>query len=194
MRVVRMDASVSLVMVSLLKDLVGADAGGADRPVALMVHRRRIDIYAADLAMLDLDRINGPHTLGDELRAVARMFAENEDRPLVALALEGLDLGTQIVRAKRAADHVGVRTAERAVEAIVSATAADVKRREEHNAVAVDVALELPGGLEDPLATLLVIRSQQDGRFLQRQGLFGHALGDDLGDHLGGRFVQEQTV
>ena len=122
------------------------------------------------------------------------MLAEDQDRPLVALPLQGLDLGPQVVLAERAADLVGVGTAKGAVQAIVLATAAHVERREEHDAVAVNVALQLPGGLENLLAAFLVVGRQQDGRLGQRQRLLGHALGDHGGKLFPRGPVLEQTV
>ena len=92
-------------MVGFLEDLVGADSRRPDRGESGMVHGGRVDVHAADLAVIDLDRIDRPHALGDELGAVGRVLAEDQDRPLVALPLQGLDLGPQVVRAERAADQ-----------------------------------------------------------------------------------------
>ena len=180
-RLPRMHLGIGLVMIGLLEDLVGADSRRPDRGISGVVHGGRVDVHAADLAVIDLDRIDRPHALGDELGAVGRVLAEDQDRPLVALPLQGLDLGPQVVRAERAADLVGIRAAKGAVQAVILATAAHVQRREQHDAVAVDVAFQLPGGLEDLLAAFLVVGRQQHGRFGQRQGLLGHALGDHGG-------------
>ena len=106
-RLPRMHLGVGLVMVGLLEDLVGADARRPDRGISGVIHGGRVDVHAADLAVIDLDRVDRPHALGDELGAVGRVLAEDQDRPLVALPLQGLDLGPQVVRAERAADSSG---------------------------------------------------------------------------------------
>ena len=108
------------------------------------------------------------------------MLAEDEDDPLVAVVLQGLDLGPQVGLRERAMDLLGIGTAEAAILAIVGAFVAHVQRRKEHDAVAVDVALQLPGGGEDLLDAHRVVGGQQHGRLLDARALLGHALGDHV--------------
>ena len=98
----------------------------------------------------------------------------------MSLPLERLDLAAKLLRAQRAAQGGGVRAAEGAVQAVVGAIVADVERGEDHDPVAVDFALELPRGGEDPLAALGVVGRQQHGCLLQLQRLLGQALGQHV--------------
>ena len=147
-----MHAGVGLVMIGLLEDLVGADARRLDRGIAGVVQRGGVDVHAADLAVADLDRIDRPHALGDELGAVAtgarRRPGSSACGPCAPGPRPG-PAGRPRLSVRRTAS--GLERRKRAVQAIVRATAAHVQRREEHDAVAVDVALQLPGGLEDLL-------------------------------------------
>ena len=73
-----MNAGVGLVVIGLLEDLVGADAGRLDRGVAVVVQRGGVDVHAADFAVAGLDRIDRPHALGHEL---GRRSADARRRP-----------------------------------------------------------------------------------------------------------------
>ena len=119
------------------------------------------------------------------------MLAEDEDQPLVPLVLQGQHLLADVVFVERAADLLPVRAAERAVQAIVRALVADVQRGEQHDAVAVHVAFQLPRGVENLLDQRRLVRRQQRGRLLHRQRLLRQALGDDVADLAGlGRPIQ----
>ena len=107
--------------------------------IAVVVQRGGVDVHAADLAVADAYLIDVANAVGDELGVVVRMLAEDEDQPLVPLSFQGLDLAAHLVRVQRAAHGVLVRAAKRAVGAVVDALVADVQRREQHDAVAVDV-------------------------------------------------------
>ena len=102
-------------MIGLLENLVGADPRGLHRGIALVVQRGGVDIDPADVAVVHADGVDLTDAVGDELRAVAGMLAEDEDQPLVADAQQGLDLAAEFVRAERAADFLAVGAAERAV-------------------------------------------------------------------------------
>ena len=99
---------------------------------------------------------------------VVRMLAEDEDQPLVPLVLQGQHLLAQSILVKRAADLLAIRPAERAVLAIVRAIVADVQRGEQHDPVAVHVAFQLPGGVENLLDQLRLRRRQQHGGFFDQ--------------------------
>ena len=111
---------------------------------------------------------------------VARMLAEDEDQPFVPLPLQGQHLLAEFVLVQRAADRLPVRAAERAVAAIVRAIVADVERGEDHDAVAVNVAFQLPGGVENLLHQRRLVGRQQHGGLVDRKRLLRQALGDDL--------------
>ena len=122
------------------------------------------------------------------------MLAEDQDQPLVPLPLQGQHLLAEFVLVQRAADRLPVRAAEGAVLAIVGAIVADVERGEDHDAVAVDVAFELPGGVENLLDQLRPVGRQQHGGLLDRKRLLGHALGDNLADLGRRRLAAQQAV
>ena len=111
---------------------------------------------------------------------VVRMLAEDEDQPLVPLVLQGQHLLAEFVFVQRAADLRLVRPAERAVDAVVRAVVADVQRREQHDAVAVDVAFQLPSGVEDLSEQFRLVGGQQRGGFFDRERLLRQALGDNV--------------
>ena len=122
------------------------------------------------------------------------MLAEDENQPLVPLRFQGQHLLADFVLVQRAANGLPVRAAERAILAIVRAVVADVERGEQHDAVAVHVALQLPGGVENLLDQLRLVGRQQHGGLLDRQRLLRQALGDDLAHLAGVRPAVQQTV
>ena len=122
------------------------------------------------------------------------MLAEHENQPLVPLVLQGQHLLADFVLVQRAANLRLVRAAERAVEAIVRAVVADVHRREQHDAVAVNVALQLPGGVENLFEQFRLVGGQQRGGFLDRKRLLRQALGDDVAHCAGIRPTLQETV
>ncbi len=147
-----------------------------------MVQRGGVDIDPADVARPAADRVDLAHALGHILRAVAGVLAEDQDQPLVPLGQQGLDLGAEFVLAQRPADLRLVGAAKCAVLAVVAALVAHVQRGKQHDAVAVHVALELPGRLKNLLHEFRLLGRQEHGRLLDGQGLLGHALGDQLAD------------
>ena len=115
-----------------------------------------------------------------ELRSVLGVLAVNENQSLVALVLQGLHLAYQFL-VREGVPHGGAQgAAESAVLAVIGAVVADVKGGEEHNAVAVDRALEFPGGLEDFVQALWRVHCYKRGCFLNSQGLFGKGLLKDF--------------
>ncbi len=92
-----------------------------------------------------------------------------------------------------AANRLFVGALERTVGAVVDTVIADVQRREKNDPVAVNLLLELAGGCEDFLDQLGLIGHDQGCGFLNAQGLFGQALGDDIPNQSGvGTIALEQ--
>ena len=125
--------------------LIGAEA--------LEVERRGVDVDAADLAVARRGWRRPSRTLSAmNVGVVARVLAEDQDEPLVPLALERQHLPAHLRRGRACARTASrVAAPEAAVGAVVDALVADVERREQHDAVAVDRLLELPRGGEDLL-------------------------------------------
>jgi hypothetical protein len=176
------DFGICRVVVGFLEDLIRADARRLDGRVAFVVHRRGVQIDAADFARARASGIDVPDAIGHELGVVIGMLAEDEDQPLVSLAFQGENLLADFLFVQRAANLVAVRAAERAVLAIVAALVADVQRREQHDPVAVNIAFELPGGVKNLLDKFGPVGCQERGRLFHGQRLLGHALRDDLAD------------
>ena len=193
-RVLRMNAAIRFVVVGFLEDLIGADAGGLDDPIAVVIQRGGVQVDAADFAAAGGGRVDVLHALGHEAGVVLRMLAEDEDQPLVPLVFQGQHLLADFVLVQRAANLRLVRAAERAIEAIVRAVVADVDRREQHDAVAVNVAFQLPGGVEDLFEQFRLVGGQQRGGLLDRKRLLRQAFGDDFAHRSGIRPTLQQFV
>ena len=67
----------------------------------------------------------------------------------VALVFQGQDLRANFLFIQRAAELPRGSSGEMAIVAVVLALVADIKRGKDHDPVAVYVALELPGGVEN---------------------------------------------
>ncbi len=170
------------MVVGLLEDLVRADAGRFDGEVAVVVQRRGVDVDAANFAAAGPRRVHVLNALGDELGVVVRVLAEDEDQPLVPFFLQGENLLAKFVFVERAADRLAVRAAKRAVRAVVHALVADVQRGEQHDPVAVHVAFQLPGGVENRFDQLGLGCRQQYGRLFYCQWLLRQTLSNDVAD------------
>ena len=73
----------------------------------------------------------------------------------------------------------------RAVRAGVDAVVGQVQRRKKHDALAVDVFLDLNGRVKDALRDRRIFVGEQHGRFAVRQALERQSLGEDLIDEFG---------
>ncbi len=179
-RVLGMNAAIRLVVVGLLEDLIRPDAGRLDDAIAVVIQRGGVQVDAADIAAGGGRRVDVTHALGHEVGVVPRMLAEDQDQPLVPLVLQRQHLLADFIRVERAANLRLVRAAETAIEAVVRAVVADVDRREQHDAVAVDLAFQLPGGVENLFQQFRLVGRQQRRGLLQRKRLLRQALGDHL--------------
>jgi len=190
----RMQAGVGRVVIGLLEDLPGADACRLDRAVAGLVHRGGVDVDPADLAVAALHAVDRADALSNEVGIVVGMLAVDQDQALVPLILQGLDLMDEFLLIEGPADRRAVGRAEAAVGTVVHALVADVERREQDDAVAVDIALQATGGFMD-LGDLIRIGDQaQAGRLGDRQRLLGQRAGQQVGDFrlIRGRPGQEE--
>ena len=167
-----MQLLVSLAVVGLLEELVGADLGFVK--LAVVLDRRGGDVHveAADGAVLVLDRVDGLDGLEDVLdRIVLGVLARLKEQALVAEVLERDHLVADLLLRELLAHDALVLGMVRAVRAGVDAVVREVERREEHDAAAVDVLLHLDGGLEDPVVDLLDVAGEQHGGFAVGQAL-----------------------
>ena len=98
----------------------------------------------------------------------------------MALPLQRPDLAADLVLTQRAANLLPVRPAKRTIDAVVHAVVTDVQRREEHDPVAVHVALELPRGGEDLLLKIWRLGADQNASLFDAQRLLRETLGDHI--------------
>ena len=159
-----------------------------------MIQWRGIDADPADFAVARRRAVNVPDAFGHEFGVVVRMLAEDQNQALVTLVFQGQNLRANFIFVQRAANHFAVRAPKCAVLAVVIALVADVKRGKDHNPVAVHVALELPGGVENLFDQFRLLGGQKHGRFLDRQRLLGHALGNDVANLARVRMAVQQAL
>ena len=96
-------------------------------------------------------------------------LAGHEQDALVALVDQQLDLVADLRLRERAALELLVAHAEGAVEAVVVAQVADVERREEHEALAVDGLLALARRREQLGQQLRVAHRREDRDLVHRR-------------------------
>ena len=124
----------------------------------------------------------------DELRRVFRRLAIYEDQTLLTIFFQRFDIVHELLVGEGGAHLFAVGGAETAVFAVVHAVVAHVERREQHDAVAIDVAFQRAGALLDLLHQLGVGGVDEHGRLLHRQTVLVQRLGDNLAHSLGRAF------
>ena len=174
-----MPLRIGLLVIRLLENLIGADARGLDGAEAGLVERGRIDVHAADLAPPLLGGIDQARGVRNEVGVILRALAIDQNQALVAQVLQRLHLAHQLLVGERVAHRARERPAEPAILAVVAAIVAHIERREEDDAVAVDLALQRTRGLENLFHQLQALRAKQHRRLLNGQRLLAQALGND---------------
>ncbi len=173
--------SVRGAMVRLLEELEGADATALERLEVRHREGSHVDIDAADLAVAALDLVDR----GDRIEHVAeallgvRLSGDQQDA-LVALVDEQLGLVADLRLRERPALELLVAHAEGAVQAVVVAHVADIERREQDEARAVDRVLDVARRSEQLAEQLGVAHRAEDGHVLHVQALELGRLGEDL--------------
>ncbi len=162
----RMQLLVGLLVVGLLEEDVGADAGLLEFAVVLDGGGGDVDVDPADGAVLVLDAVDGLDAFEDVFdRVVLRVLAGFECEPLVPHVLQGDHFGADLILGELLAADVGVRAVIGAVGAAVDAVVREVERSEHHDPVAVELLLDLHGEVADPLIFFGQFAFEEDGGF-----------------------------
>ena len=170
----RVQLLVRLFVVGLLKQDVRADAGILELAVVFDRGRGDVHVHAADRAVFVLDAVNRVKAFKNVLdRVVLRVLAGFEREPLVPHVLQRDHLGGDLLLRQLLAADVGVAAVVRTVGAAVDAVVRQIKRREHHDPVAVELLLDLLGHGENAVIFLLQIAFQQDRGFAVRKPLAG---------------------
>ena len=169
---------VALLVVGLLEEDVGANAGFLE--LAVVLHRRRgdVDVDAADVAVLVVDAVNCVDALQNVLdRVVLGILAGLDCETLVSHILQRDDLGADLLLGQLLARDMLVLEMIRAVKTSVDAVVGQIQRRKEHDAVAVEGQLDLLGDLKHLLDLLRDLAGEQDGGLAVGQAGAGAAVG-----------------
>ena len=186
---------VALLVVGLLEEDVGADAGLLEHAVFLDGGGRDVDVHAADGAVLVLDGVDGADALQDVLDGVVdRVLAGLDGQALVAHVLQGDDLAPHVLLAELDAGDVLVLAVVGTVDAAVDAVVGEVERREHHDAVAVEGELDLLGELIHLLHLFGDLAGQQHGGLPVRQPCADRSGGGVAGAGLFQQAVDEFDV
>ena len=182
-----MELLVAFLVVGLLEEDVGADAGVLELAVVLDGGGGDVDVDAADGAVLVLDVVDGLDGLEDVLDGVVDgILAAFDGESLVSHVLKGNDLAPDLVLGELLARDVLVLHVVGAVDAAVDAVVGEVERREHDDAVAVEVLLDLLGEGVDFGVLLGDVAVEEDG---------GLAVGESLAETcLVQDFVDERLV
>ena len=128
-------------MIGFHKYLVSSYSRRLDGLKTFNIKRRSINVNAADGSFSLFDAIGLTDDLGDEFRAVARMFAKDFYQPFMPQRLQGANFLLQTRRRQGIADDFLVGTAQTAVFAVVDTLVADIQRCKQNNAIAIDLFL-----------------------------------------------------
>ena len=171
---------VRFLVVGLLEEDVGADAGFLQLAVVLHGGGSDVDIDTADGAVLMLDGVDGLDGLQNVLqRIIPGILAAFQRQTLVAHILQGDDLGPDFLLGQLLAGDVLVLTVVGAVGAAVDAVIAQVQGRKHDDTVAVEILLDLLGQRIDLLIPVFQLTGQQHGCFPVAQALAQLRLLDD---------------
>ena len=147
-----MELLIGILVISLLEQDVGADASLVE--FAVVFHRGGgdVDVDTADGAILVFDRVDRMDGVEDILdRVVDRVFTGFDGQALMAHILQGDDFVADLFLRKLYARDGFVDPVIGAVDAAVYAVVGQIKRGEQHDAVAVELLFDVLGKLEDLL-------------------------------------------
>ena len=134
-----------------------------------------------------IDRLDALQNVFD--RVVDRIFAGFQRQALVAHVLQRDDLAADLLLRQLFARDMAVFLMIRAIGAAVYTVVGEVQRCEHHDAVAVELLLDLGSLRKNALQRVLVLAGKQDGRFPVRQSLEFVGLVDQAVDQFQVVFV-----
>ena len=185
-----MELFIIFLMIGLLEQNVGANARLLQPAVVLHRGGGNVHIHPADGAVLVLDGINGLDALQDVLDGIVhRILAGLQCQPLVAHILQGDDLPADLLLGQLLAADGMVPLMIGAVDAAVHAVIGQVQRRKKHDALSVELLLDLPGQPVHPLIEIRQVAFQQHRRLPMAQALAVLRLFQYRGDELPIAFV-----
>ena len=139
-----MQGFVVFLVVSLLEEYVGADAGFFQLLVVFYGSGGDVDVHAPDGAVLMLDAVDGLDAFQNVLDGIVDgVFAGLQGQALMSHVLQGDDFGPDFLLGELFPRDVLVFEVVGAVDAAVHAIVGKVKRCEEDDAVAVKVFFDL---------------------------------------------------
>ena len=163
---------IALLVVRLLEENIGADAGLFQHPVLLHRGGGNVDVDAADIAVFVVDGIDGFDALENVFNGVVfRVLTGFDGQPLVAHVLQGDDLPGHLLLGQLLTADVLVFGVVGAVDTAVDAVVGQVQGGKQHNAVAVEFQLDLLGQIVHPLEPRLILTGQQNRGFPVAQAL-----------------------
>ena len=155
---------VVFLVVGLLEEDVGADAGVFQLLVVLYRGGGDVDVHAPDGAVFMLDAVDGLDAFQNVLDGVVDgVLAGLQGQALVAHVLQGDDFGPDFLLGEFFPRDVLVLMMVGAVDAAVHAVVGKVEGREEDDAVAVEVFFDLLRQGVDLLRLLGQFAGQENG-------------------------------
>ena len=185
-----MELLIALLVVGLLEEDVGADAGLLELAVVLHGGGGDVHIYPADIAVFVVDGIDGLDGLQHIFDGVVNgILAQLQGKALVTHVLQGDDLGADLLLGQLFSGDTLVLQVVGAVQTAVDAVVGQVQGRKHDDPVAVEVLLDLLGQGVDLLVAILQLTGQQHGGLPVGQTLAQLCLFDDGIDQLCVRLV-----
>ena len=181
---------VALLVVGLLEQDVGADARLLQLAVVLHGGGGDVHVHPADGAVFVLDGVDGVDAVQHILNgAVDGVLAGLDGQALVAHVLQGDDLFLHFLLGQLFPGDVLVLLVVGTVQTAVDAVVRQVQRREDDNAVAVEILFDLLGQGVQLLDLLGDVAGQQHRGLPVRQALALPGLVQNLVDELHVVFV-----
>jgi len=159
-------------VIGLLEYLVCAYSCPANGAEPVNIKRGSVDIHPAYFTAVFLNAINQAHRMGDILRAILRMLPVDKYQPLLAVILQGFNLGNDLRIGESLAFCVLVGGSEAAVLAIVGTLVTNIKRCKQHYPVAIYLFLQLTCASLD-LLNQVSFGIDECSRFCQGKALLG---------------------
>ena len=177
------ELEITLFVVGLLEEDVGADACLLEKPVVVHGGGGNIDVDPADGAVFMFDAVDGVDAVQVVVHGVVdRVLPRFQGQALVAHVLEGDDLSFDLLLGELLSGNMFVLAVVRTVGAAVDAVVGQIQRGEHDNAVAVEVFLDLLCQPVDFLVLLLNVAVQKNGGLSVGETFSLFCLLDDLCD------------
>ena len=161
-----MKLQIAFFVVSFLKQNVGSDTGFFEQAVIIYGRCGNIDVNAADRAVFMLDAVNGVDRIQIIIhRIVNRIFSGFQRQTLVSHILQGNDFLADFLLCQFFSGDMFIFQVVRTVGAAVDAVVGQIKRREHHNPVSIEIFFDLFRKFEDFLILFLVGTGEENGSF-----------------------------